>query len=193
MAQGIAIIGLNGSGKSTLNHMLSRALGYFEMDVEDYYFPHQRTQRLQALDGAAGSSAEEAYTREQPQEEVQAALLQDMAAHPRFVFSCVRMGWSSELLSHIGLAFWLQVPLEVRMQRIAQREEHRFGKRVLPGGDMYERQQSFHQLVARRDPASVAESIARLTCPVVELDGTLPPEENLRIILAHLQQKTGCV
>jgi sugar phosphate isomerase/epimerase len=99
----------------------------------------------------------------------------------------------AEQLVRIGLVFWLQVPLEVRMRRIAQREEHRFGKRVLPGGDMYERQQSFHQLVARRDPASVAESIARLTCPVFELDGTLPPEENLRIILAYLQQKTGRV
>ena len=45
MAQGIAIVGLNGSGKSTLNHLLSRKLGYFERDVEDYYFPQQKAHR----------------------------------------------------------------------------------------------------------------------------------------------------
>mgnify|MGYP003306787199 FL=1 len=38
MIHGIAIMGLNGCGKSTLAHALSKALGFYEMDVEDYYF-----------------------------------------------------------------------------------------------------------------------------------------------------------
>ena len=36
---GISLFGLNGSGKSTLAHALVKQTGYFEMDVEDYYFP----------------------------------------------------------------------------------------------------------------------------------------------------------
>ena len=45
MQEGIAIVGLNGSGKSTLGHALAKALNYYEIDVEDYYFPEQQESR----------------------------------------------------------------------------------------------------------------------------------------------------
>lgn len=50
MIQGIAVYGLNGGGKSTLTHALAKQTGYFEMDVEDYYFPQQRESRKWALE-----------------------------------------------------------------------------------------------------------------------------------------------
>ena len=180
---GIAIVGLNGSGKSTLNHMLAGALGYFEMDVEDYYFPHQKEQRRLALEKAPAAVQQPAYTCERTQADVEVALLRDMDEHPEFIFSCVKLGWGEELIRRIGLVFWLQVPLEERMGRIARREEQRFGSRVLPGGDMYERQQSFHRLVMGRRPGDVARSLEGLSCPVITLDGTKPLEENLETML----------
>ena len=39
MIRGIAIMGLNGCGKSTLAHTIAKRLDFYEMDVEDYYFP----------------------------------------------------------------------------------------------------------------------------------------------------------
>lgn len=191
MKQGIAIIGLNGSGKSTLNHMLARALGYFEMDVEDYYFPEQKEHRLYALEhGQPGEQPGlQPYSGEVSQAEVEATLLRDMEAHPAFVFSCVRMNWCEELLSRIGVAFLLQVPLETRLARIRSREEKRFGARALPGGDMSERQEAFRELVKKRDPAMVEESAKRMSCPVITLDGTLPLEENIAEMLGYLQNQ----
>ena len=53
MAEGIAIFGLNGGGKSTLAHALAQRMGYYEMDVEDYYFPEQKMSRMSALENAA--------------------------------------------------------------------------------------------------------------------------------------------
>lgn len=50
MVYGIAIMGLNGCGKSTLAHEISKRLNYFEMDVEDYYFPEQRESRKAILE-----------------------------------------------------------------------------------------------------------------------------------------------
>ena len=50
MTQGIAIFGLNGSGKSTLAHALAKKIRYFEMDVEDYYFPEQSASRKWTLE-----------------------------------------------------------------------------------------------------------------------------------------------
>ena len=45
---GIAIFGLNGAGKSTLTHALAKELKFYEMDVEDYYFPEQKESRKNA-------------------------------------------------------------------------------------------------------------------------------------------------
>ena len=50
MKNGIAIVGLNGSGKSTLAHALAKELGFFEIDIEDYYFPAQKSSRQAALE-----------------------------------------------------------------------------------------------------------------------------------------------
>lgn len=189
MVRGIAIIGLNGSGKSTLNHLLARELGYFEMDVEDYYFPQQKAHRQWALDHAQVLETEQQpYTAEQDQAQVEAALLRDMDAHPQFILSCVKMNWCQALLERIDLAFWVQAPLGIRMERIRSREEKRFGARALPGGDMCEQQEAFRELVARRDPASVEQSAANLRCPVIPLDGTRPLAENVAKMLAALNQ-----
>lgn len=187
MAQGIAIIGLNGSGKSTLNHMLARELGWFEMDVEDYYFPEQKAHRQYALDHAERCEMEQLpYAAGRDQAEVEVALLRDMEAHPQFVLSCVKLNWCEALRSRIGVVFYVQVPLETRLERIRQREVRRFGSRALPGGDMYEKQEAFRALVSKRDPATVEASIADLPCPVVRLDGTRPLEESLAKMLAFL-------
>jgi len=56
MREGIAIVGLNGSGKSTLGHALAKELSYYEIDVEDYYFPEQKESRRAALDGEYGDN-----------------------------------------------------------------------------------------------------------------------------------------
>ena len=50
MIQGVAIFGLNGSGKSTLTHALAKEKNYFEIDMEDYYFPEQKGSRQWAME-----------------------------------------------------------------------------------------------------------------------------------------------
>lgn len=184
MMQGIAIVGLNGSGKSTLNHLLARELGFFEMDVEDYYFPSQKVHRLHALEHAQVQQTDACpYAAEKDQAEVEAALLEDMAAHPQFVFSGVRLNWCEALRSRMDVVFWVQVPLEKRLERIRAREVRRFGERALPGGDLFAQQEGFRALVSRREPCMVEQSLAGLRCPVFVLDGTRPLQENLQRML----------
>ena len=77
---GIAIFGLNGAGKSTLTHALAKDLNYYEMDVEDYYFPEQKESRKNALENIATNaddfSEELPYSNSRSKEEVQEALEQ---------------------------------------------------------------------------------------------------------------------
>lgn len=192
MIQGIAIFGLNGGGKSTLTHALAKQINYYEMDVEDYYFPEQMKSRKWALENESVIDTE--YLGELPfsnprtKNEVQDAIMEDINAHQQFILSGVTMNWSEEILSRIGIAFWIQTPLEERLKRIQAREEKRFGARVLAGGDMYDQQMEFRKVVENRDSKVVEECAMKFQCPVIVLDGTLPVVENLEKMIRNLTE-----
>jgi adenylate kinase family enzyme len=192
---GIAIFGLNGAGKSTLTHAVAKEIGYYEMDVEDYYFPEQRESRKQALEQAEiidiGSADKIPYSNARSKAEVQEAILKEIKAHSDFILAGVNLNWCEEILSRIEIAFWVKVPLALRLERIQQREEKRFGARTLTGGDMYEQQKEFRKVVAGREEKSLEECVQKLKCPVAVLDGTLPMEDNLKKIATYLHRKNA--
>ena len=180
MIQGIAILGLNGCGKSTLAHALSKQTGYYEMDVEDYYFPEQRDSLRQALDiQESGSRTKNVqmdslvnlpYSVPRTKSDVETLLNKDIESHPYFILSGVTMNWGEAILSHIDIAFGIKAPLEERLQRIQAREKKRFGTRVLEGGDMFVQQREFHKTVKMRNEKVVEDSVKKLYCPVIVLD-----------------------
>lgn len=190
MVQGIAILGLNGAGKSTLAHALAKRIGYYEMDVEDYYFPEQKTSRRWALENEKIIETE--YLGEIPfsnprtQSEVQGTIMQDIERNPQFIISGVTMNWSEEILAKLEVAFVVKTPLELRIKRIQLREEKRFGNRVLTGGDMYEQQLEFRNVVRNRDERMIEESVKRLKCPIIVLDGTADITDNLNKIIGAI-------
>ena len=188
--RGIAIMGLNGCGKSTLAHALAQRLGLYELDVEDYYFPEQRLARRAALEGRPETCCERSgslpYARPRDRREVQEMIASDIERHPRFVICGVTMNWDARILSAIYVAFMLEVPAEERVRRVSQREQFRFGARVMPGGDMYEQQQAFRELIARKSHSLVEESAARMPCRKIRLDGARRINENVDLILCTL-------
>ncbi len=190
-AYGIAIVGLNGSGKSTLAHAFARTYGYLEMDVEDYYFPHQSESRRMLLDGLSPDIPPDAvpFALSKSREEVEKTILAHMCAHPKFVLSGVHLHWSTEILCRIRLVCRVHTPKEVRLCRIRDRDIRRFGERVLPGGDMYHRQCAFYEMAAGRDEDMVDDSIGGY--PVLELDGTMPVEENCQRIWQWCGKETA--
>lgn len=190
MINGIAFLGLNGSGKSTLTHALSKQTGYFEMDVEDYYFPQQRDSRRLALENNSVIENDQLdelpFSNPRTKNEVQTAIMESIKAHPRFIISGVTMNWCDEILSRIDIAFWIQTPLEERLKRIQGREEKRFGLRVLDGGDMFEQQIEFREMVKNRNLKEVEECAMKLVCPVIVIDGTLSVIHNLEKITNYI-------
>ncbi|MBE5979871.1 MAG: hypothetical protein E7249_12120 [Paenibacillaceae bacterium] len=193
MVKGIAIFGLNGSGKSTLTHALSKQTGYFEMDVEDYYFPQHRESRKWALENNCVIDNDQLdelpFSNPRTKSEVQTAIMENIKTHPRFIISGVTMNWCDEILSHIDIAFWVQTPLEERLKRIQAREERRFGARVLDGGDMFAQQMEFREKVKNRDSKEVEECAMKLGCPVIVIDGTFSVIHNLEKITDNINSK----
>lgn len=47
-------------------------------------------------------------------------------------------GWGDRLKPRFDLVIFLNVPNEIRLERLRQREAMRYGDAVLPGGSMYE-------------------------------------------------------
>ena len=69
--------------------------------------------------------------------------MDDVTAQDAWVVSGSLCGWGDVTILLFELVVFLWVPQEVRMERLHRREQARFGKRILPGGDMYEQSQAF--------------------------------------------------
>ncbi len=154
MPHGIAIVGLNGSGKTTLGRALADALGYFRIDVEDYYFP-----------------AEGAFDAPRDRDEVERLMLADIEKHGNFVLSAVCADFAS-IEKYYDLVVYLEAPKDLRMDRIRQRSVDRFGERVLPGGDLYESEENFYAFAANRKPEKVEKWLENVRCQIIKLDST---------------------
>ncbi len=192
MIRGIAIMGLNGCGKSTLAHTISKKLGFYEIDVEDYYFPEQKDSRQaileQKYDVECKYKGEIPYSVSCSKTEVQEMIRKDIERHPQFVIAGVTMNWEEDILSAIDIVFILEVPGEERVKRVQQREEIRFGSRVMPGGDMYEQQKEFRDIIASKSDQSVEESANKIQCRKVKLDGTKSIDHNVSVVMKVLAE-----
>ena len=170
---GVLVMGLNGCGKSTLGRALAERIGYRFMDAEDYYFP---------------AGQENPYAVSRTREEALALLRADVDRHPRFVYASVFGPRDEEIEAMCALAVVLSAPEKVRLSRIEARSAARFGARALPGGNLYEQEQSFRAKAAARSEADVDSHAARLPCPILKLDGMRPIIENLSIIESTLRR-----
>jgi len=172
MATGILICGLNGAGKSTLGKALAEKLGFYFIDNEDLYFP--KTDRSYA------------YAAPRTRDEAEALLLQMLKVHEDFVFASVKGDYGEDVCARFDCAALLAVPRDVRLRRVRERSFQKFGGRMLPGGDLYRQEEAFFALASSRAEDTVEKWARRLRCPVIRADGTRPVEENICLILAHI-------
>ena len=166
MHKRIVVCGLNGAGKSTFGRALAAELGCPFFDIEDFYFPDRK--------------ADEPYIASLPREEVSARLLDALNGCDAFVLASVTADYGAGAEACLDRAVFLHVPDEVRMQRVRERSDARFGARMLSGGDLYAQEEQFFAMVKKRSEERVSSWLERTGIPVVHLDGTLPVEENLR-------------
>jgi shikimate kinase len=172
MGKGIIVCGCNGSGKSTLGKELARKLKYTFLDIEDYYFPNKSTD----------------YTYDFPRsrKEVESLLLDDMKKCNNFVLASVKGNFGKEIVSLFTTAVIINVLKEIRLQRVKSRSFQKFGNRILPSGDLYEKEKQFFDMVASRTELIVEEWLHSTNCSVVRIDGTKPIVENVEQITNEL-------
>ena len=166
---GILICGLNGAGKSTMGRALASRLGYEFIDSEDLYFPKEDP----AYEYAAPRSKEEAVR----------ILESNIRDNSQFVVAAVKGDYGDKLISALDAAVLVDVPREIRIRRVKERSFRKFGGRIYPGGDLYEKEHRWFSIVESRPDDDVTRWLETVKCPVIRVDGTLPAEENVNDLM----------
>ena len=165
---GVIVCGMNGSGKSTLGRALAESLGWRFLDNEDLYFPKD--------------DPAHPYAAERTQEEVERLLLAEVRRDECFVFAAVRGNYGEAVLPYYKAAVLVEVPREIRLERVKARSFAKFGARMLPGGDFYESEKRFYDLITARPEDYAVRWLDAVDIPVLRVDGTRPVGENVALI-----------
>ncbi len=173
MGTGIIICGLNGAGKSTLGKALAEKLHFYFIDNEDLYFPKVDLDYV--------------YVAPRTREEVEKILRSEIDKHENFVFSSVKGDYGEDIYSFFKYAVLINVPQDIRIERVKKRSFQKFGNRMLFGGDLYEQEERFFNLVKSRSENTIEKWIQYLKCPIIRIDGTKPIEENINLVIKQIQ------
>ncbi len=176
MGTGILICGLNGAGKSTLGKALADMLHFHFIDIEDLYFPKTDPNYM--------------YASSRTQEEVEKLLFREVSTHNNFVLASVHGNYGTVLEPFFQCAVLIEVPKSIRLRRVRERSFQKFGTRVLPGGDLYDKEENFFDFVKSRPENMVEKWLDTVNCPVIRIDGRNSIEENIQYVTAHIQNIT---
>jgi adenylate kinase family enzyme len=172
MVDHLHILGASGSGTSTLGDALAQSFGYVHLDTDDYFW----------------EPTEPPFQQPRERQQRQAVLGAALDAHPRWVLSGSLCGWGDIFIPRFDLVIFLFVPQEIRIARLKDREQRRFGKEALaPGGAMHEAHVAFMSWAAAYDEGGDdmrsrrrhEQWLAVLPCPCIRLEGPLGVEEQM--------------
>lgn len=165
--------GLNGCGKSTLGRALAQKIGFHFIDNEELFFTR--------------NAADEPYQNPRSRAEVEKLLMEEVRKHGDFVLAAVREDYGKEILPLYRYAVLMEVPKEIRMERIRNRSFQKFGSRMRAGGELYEQEEAFFRTAASRPEDYAAAWTRTLDCPVLSVDGTRPVDENVEWIVRQMK------
>lgn len=174
MGTGIMVCGLNGCGKSTLGRALAKELDFNFIDNECLFFSRK--------------SETEPYINPKSRDEAIKLLMDEVHKHSDFVFAAVKGDYGKEILPLYDYIIEINVPKDIRLQRVRDRSYQKFGNRMLVGGDLYESEERFFNFVESRPDNYVEKWVRTLNCPVIKVDGTKSIEYNIAFILKQIHK-----
>ena len=156
MGTGIIVCGLNGCGKSTLSKALAKKLHFHFIGNEDLYFPKTDTNYI--------------YASPRTREEVEKLLWSEIKANENFIFTSVKGDYGETIYPFFQYAILIDVPRDIRLQRVRNRSFQKFGERMEIGGDLHEQEERFFDFVRTRPENTVEEWVQSLKCPVLRIE-----------------------
>lgn len=180
MINHIHIFGATGSGTTTLGKALATKLGYAHFDIDNYLFESDSKQ----------------FTKPRRPVVRNTLLLNDLKSTSTWVVSGALCGWGDFVIRYFDLIIFLWVPPAERMRRLEVREE-KLGRKVEdPAHPRYRIYKNFMKWAAEYDTAdsnnwrSLAQQevwLAKLTCPLLRIEGDRSVADNIKKITQHLK------
>lgn len=179
MGNVIHIFGAAGSGTTTLGMKICQELGYKLMDTDDYFW----------------MPTEPKFTQKRPREERLEMMIKDINRFENVVISGSLTDWGDVLIPYFSLAVRIEIEQSLRIKRLINREEDRFGSRIEMGGDMYQQHLEFVEWAKAYDDGGMDirskalhdEWQKMLLCKVLYLDGAEKLEDNFKKVLEVLR------
>lgn len=176
----INIFGSSGSGTTTLAKSLSEIYDFYHIDIDDIMW----------------EKTDPPFTIRRDNQDIKNDMHEILKNHQNTIISGAIVNIYDELKENIDLYIYMNLDIETRIKRINRRELNRFGKRVLPGGDLYEKHQDFLQWVSdyehnpeylrsRRQHLSWLDGVSK---PVLRITDELSIDELLKIVGSYIKK-----
>ena len=107
----------------------------------------------------------------------------------RSVSEAVKGNYGSRLIDSLDHIILVEVPKQIRSQRVRDRSYQKFGDRIRPGGDLYDQESRWFSLTDSRPDTYVTDWLETVDCPVIRIDGTLPVEQNVDDLVSVLSEE----
>lgn len=174
----IHIFGSSGSGSTTLARALADRFGFHHVDTDE----------------ALWIPSDPPFTQKRSPEAAKSLIENEMALYPKNVVSGEFYGWGDFLRDRIDLYIYMNLPVEIRLERIRAREQKRFGARVLPGGDMHAAHLEFlewvrnyeHDSGSHRSKNAHLRRLETLDRPILRIEEPRSIPELLDLVVPHL-------
>ncbi|MHA7848469.1 AAA family ATPase [Serratia sp. D1N4] len=174
----IHIMGASGSGTTSIAARLSKITNYQHIDTDDIYW-HNTTPPF--------TVAREYLERQQ-------RLLTALNANKQWILSGSLCGWGDRFIPYFDLVVYVYVKNDVRIERIRKRELARYGEAISPGGEYYEKSQSFIEWASAYDTSTEISRNAykhkkwleSVECPVVEITNHTECDDAVKAIMAYV-------
>jgi adenylate kinase family enzyme len=176
----IYITGASCSGVTTLGRALTALLGLRQVDVDDFYW----------------MPTDPPYTTKRPPCD-RVSLIQQTRGNDDWVLTGSCNLWGDALITDADLIVFVDTPTSVRLERLAAREQARFGNRIAPGGDMYEIHAAFCEWASQYDDPNFSGRnrarheawVAEQTVPVLRIDGEGAAETMAAQVVHAVEQR----
>ena len=180
MTQRLHILGASGSGTTTLGRSFADHVQCSHFDIDNYFW----------------IDTDPPFTDQREPTVRQQLLMNDLRAHESWVVSGSLCGWGDVAIALFELVVYLWIPPEIRMERLRQREMERYGERIIPGGDLYEKSQAFLDWAASYDDGGLEmrsrwlheQWLSTLSCPIVRLEGEQSTAEQIEVLMVALDR-----
>lgn len=179
----IHIFGAAGSGTTTLGKKICEELGYTHMDTDNYFW----------------MPTDPPFMVKRPSKERIEHMKKDIADSENVVISGSLTDWGDVLIPCFTLAIRIEMDPHVRIERLIQREKKRYGSRIQPDGDLYQKHLEFVEWAKLYDTGGMDvrskvkhdEWQKLLGCEILHLDGVDTVEGHFAKVKEILDQQAG--